>query len=182
MGRTGRKRRQKKVRNYCACDQDEDLILLNSWLAGNGVRRNKKLCLAVFDDTGRGVLTKSKIRAGEELINLPLNLTINVTTILMDSVFCSIFLNNKIKCLVEYEKSVSFQSLMAFYITYLKALDKHSNWFIYIENLPTAYTVPFFLPKELCQYIDCDIMNVILKQKKILSLHFELLKSFYKIL
>uniref|UniRef100_A0A2H1VE78 SFRICE_012671 n=1 Tax=Spodoptera frugiperda TaxID=7108 RepID=A0A2H1VE78_SPOFR len=87
MGRTRRKRNIKKERDFCACDNPEEIILLNSWLSKHGMRRNDKLSLAVFHDTGRGVLTKKKIQSGEELMNLPLNLTINVTTILMDNLF-----------------------------------------------------------------------------------------------
>ncbi|CAK1552738.1 unnamed protein product [Leptosia nina] len=73
-----------------------------------GIERSKKLVLASFSDYGRGVLTKTRIRTGEELINLPLNLTINVTTLLMDEEFCSIFEGS----LLEYKHSVSFQNMI----------------------------------------------------------------------
>ncbi|KAJ0179660.1 hypothetical protein K1T71_004251 [Dendrolimus kikuchii] len=177
MGRTKRKRRQKKPRTYYLCDQQDNLVLLNTWLAKNEMRRNRKLCLAVFDDTGRGVLCKNKIQAGEELINLPLNLTLNVTTILMDSIFCSIFLENKKQCLVEFEGSVSFQALMAFYLSYLKSQGEDSHWYIYIQNLPKLYTVPYFLPNEASQYIDSDILSVVSKQKDVIKMSFNIFEA-----
>lgn len=169
MGRTRRKRSQKKPRKYCACDGTEDVILLNRWLSENGMRCNEKLGLAVFNDTGRGVLTRKKIRAGEELMNLPLNLTINVTTLLMDIPFCNIFLNNKIQCLLQYKQTISFQALMAFYLTYLKSQGKGTKWSVYLESLPKEYTVPYFLPNEIKCSIDADILSVISKQTDIVE-------------
>ncbi|XP_072940830.1 SET domain-containing protein 4 [Epargyreus clarus] len=174
MGRTQRKRKHKKISEFRSCDDDNELIKLNSWLAEQGVRRSSKLVLAVFTDTGRGVLTKKKILAGDELINLPLNLTINVTSLLMDSTFCNIFLENSKHCLLEHKESVSFQSLMAFYLVFLKAQGSNSKWHIYLENLPKSYTVPYFLPKELKHYIDTEIASVISKQKDIIESTFNI--------
>lgn len=180
MGRTKRKRCRKKSRNFCACDSSEDLVLLNSWLTRNGMRRNKNLALAVFDDTGRGVLTKKKIRAGEELITLPLNLNINVITILIDKLFCGIFLENNKNCLLEYKQTVSFQSLMAFYLTFLKVQNSDTKWHIYLENLPKDYTVPYFLPNELKYNIDPDIFSVIEKQKDIIESSYKIFSDILK--
>lgn len=169
MGRTQRKRRQNKVRNFRPCDDEKDLISLNTWLSKQGIRRNDKLVLAVFDDTGRGVLTKKRILAGEELINLPLNSTINVITILTDVTFCSIFLENNKQCLLEYKKSVSFQSLMALYLTYLKIQGDESKWCLYLNSLPTEYTVPYFLSNDIQCHVHADIYTAILKQKDIIN-------------
>lgn len=169
MGRTRRKRGHKKPRKYISCDHSGDVILLNRWLTGNGVRRNVKLGLAVFDDTGRGVITKRKIRAGEELINLPLNLTINVTTLLMDLPFCNIFLDNKKQCLLQYKQTISFQSLMAFYLTYLRSQLENTIWAVYLESLPKNYSVPYFLPKEVKCSIDGGIQSVISKQSDMIN-------------
>lgn len=177
MGRYRRKRSLKKGRNFCACDAKEEIVLLNTWLAENDMRRNEKLVLAIFDDTGRGVLTKKKIRKGEELINLPLNLTINVTTILMDNFFCSIFIENSKPCLIEYKESVSFQSLMAFYLTFLSHQKGNTKWSIYLESLPKEYTVPYFLPNELKQNIDNDILCVVTKQKDIINSSFSIFEN-----
>lgn len=168
MGRTQRKRKQNKERNFRTCDDEKDLILLNTWLSGQGIRRNDKLVLAVFDDTGRGVLTKRKIRAGEELINLPLNSTINVITILTDIPFCSIFLENQTQCLIEHKQSVSFQSLLALYLTYLKVQESETKWHLYLNSLPREYTVPYFLPSNIQCDVHSDIQTVVLKQKDII--------------
>ncbi|XP_068630742.1 SET domain-containing protein 4 [Battus philenor] len=177
MGRTKRRRKLKKKREYCSCNNSEELILLNAWLMKHGVRRNKNLGLAFFKKTGRGVLTKKKICAGDELINLPLNLTINVTTLILDTVFCNIFLENKKQCLIEYKQTVSFQSLMAFYLVYLKLLGTKSKWYIYLESLPKEYTVPYFLPSELRYYIDSEILSVITKQKEIIEKSFNIFEN-----
>lgn len=179
MGRTRKRRRHKKPRRYCACDYNAEIILLNSWLLKNGIRKNEKLGLAVFDDTGRGVLTKKKIKSGEELLNLPLNLTINVTTILTDLPFCNIFLENQKQCLLEYKNSISFQSLMAFYLTFLK-VNMNSKWAVYIESLPKEYTVPYFLPNEIKRFIDDDILTVISKQKDAVELSFNIFVNVLK--
>lgn len=180
MGRARRRRRQKKPRKFCTCDYNQEIILLNSWLSKNGIRKNEKLGLAMFDDTGRGVLTRKKIKPGEELLNLPLNLTINVTTILTDLSFCNIFLENQKQCLLEYKHSISFQSMMAFYLAYLKVQDENSMWGIYMESLPKEYTVPYFLPNEIKCSIDADILAVISKQKDVIDLSFNIFVTVLK--
>ncbi|XP_050342852.1 SET domain-containing protein 4 [Nymphalis io] len=180
MGRTQRQRRHKNLLNFYSCNNEKDLILLSSWLKKHGVRYNKKLVLAVFSDTGRGILTKKKIMAGEELMNLPLNLTINVTSLLMDVVFCSIFLENKIPCLLKYNYKVSFQSLMAFYLVYLKSQGCECKWYIYLESLPKVYTVPYFLPIEIKKHIDDEILSVITKQRAIIEHSFHIFDEILK--
>ncbi|XP_032511036.2 SET domain-containing protein 4 [Danaus plexippus] len=179
MGRTQRNRKHEKLYKFHTCNNENDLILLNSWLKKHGVQYSKKLVLAVFKDTGRGLLTKKKITAGEELLNLPLNLTINVTTLLMDVIFCSIFLDNKVNCLDKYKLKVSFQSLMAFYIMYLKAQGSKSKWYIYLESLPKMYTVPYYLPNDMKNHIDEEIVSVIMKQRNIIEMSYNI---FYDIL
>lgn len=177
MGRTRRRRRQKKPRKFCACNDNPEIILLNRWLAKNGLRKNEKLGLAVFDDTGRGVNTRKEIKPGEELLNLPLNLTINVTTILMDLPFCNIFLENQKQCLLEFKHSISFQSLMAFYLTFLKVQDENSKWGVYLESLPKEYTVPYFLPNEIRCCMDADVLTVISKQTDVINLSFNIFET-----
>lgn len=176
MGRTQRIRSQ-KARSFRTCSAESELIQLNSWLAKEGMFYNNKLVLAVFGATGRGVLTKKKISSGEELMNLPLNLTINVTSILMDATFCNIFVENKKLSLLEYKHSVSFQALMAFYLTFIRSQGKKSKWFVYLESLPKEYTVPYFLPNETKLYVDTDILAVITKQKYIIDTSFLIFKD-----
>ncbi|XP_013201082.1 SET domain-containing protein 4 [Amyelois transitella] len=180
MGRRYRKKRRNN-RTFRTCDEDKDIVYLNSWLSKQGMRRNDKLRLAIFNDTGRGVLTKRKILAGEELMNLPLNSTINVTTILMDIQFCNIFLENTKSCLQEYKQKLSFQSLMAFYLTFLKVQNLESKWGVYLGSLPSNYTVPYFLPNEVLCNIHDDISAVISKQKHVVNTSYhifdEILKS-----
>ncbi|CAG9784801.1 unnamed protein product [Diatraea saccharalis] len=168
MGRTQRKRKRIKSRSFHKCDGETKLIQLNSWLSKEGVRRNHKLILAVFDDTGRGVLTNKKISAGEELITLPINSTINVITILSDIPFRSIFSRNN-ECLLKFKASVSFQSLLAFYLSYLKLRGARTKWFIYLNSLPEEYTVPYFLHKDIQNNLDADIFSIISKQKVIIQ-------------
>lgn len=180
MGRRYRNKRCPKSRTFKTCDDSKEIVLLNSWLSQQGMRRNEKLVLAVFDDTGRGVLTKKKIKPGEELMNLPLNSTINVSTILMDKVFCSIFLENNKRCLLDYKKLVSFQSLLAFYLVFIKMQESNSKWFVYLESLPKEYTVPYFLPNEAKNYLDDDILAVISKQTEIVVTSFHIFDEILK--
>lgn len=180
MGRRYRNKRRRKSRNFTTCDDGKEIVLLNSWLSEQGMRRNEKLVLAVFDDTGRGVMTKKKIKPGEELMNLPLNSTINVSTILMDKAFCSIFLENNTRCLLDYKKSVSFQSLMAFYLVFIKMQGSNTKWFVYLESLPKEYTVPYFLPNEAKNYLDDDILAVISKQTEIVVTSFHIFDEILK--
>ncbi|XP_050676044.1 SET domain-containing protein 4 [Leptidea sinapis] len=174
MGRTKRRRKRNNKQHFRVCCCDDEVIRLNSWLIKQGVRRSKKLKLAIFKESGRGVLTKKNIRAGEELINLPLHSTINVTTLLLDPLFCSIFIDNKKLCLQEFERSVSFQSLIAFYILFLKVQGADSSWHIYLNSLPKTYTVPYFLSNELTCLVDAEIRAVINNQKDIIDSSFNI--------
>lgn len=174
MGRTQRKRKHRKLIQFYTCNNEESSILLNSWLVESGLQSSQKLVFAVFNDTGRGLLTKKKISAGEELMNLPLNLTINVTTLLMDVVFCSIFLENKLSCLVVFKQKVSFQSLVAFYLMYLEAQGANTKWHIYLESLPKEYTVPYFLSSDIIDHIDSEIVSAITIQKNIINTSFNI--------
>ncbi|XP_011548522.3 SET domain-containing protein 4 [Plutella xylostella] len=169
MGRTRRKRSKKKPRCFTTCDHNEELINLNSWLAAQGLCRNDKLVLASFNDTGRGVMTKRKIYPGEELLNMPLNLTINVTTVLMDKTFNQIFCENKMDCLQKYKQSLSFQSLLAFYLVYHKVQESQSLWYLYLKSLPKEYTVPYFLPKDVQNCLDAKMQSVISKQSDVID-------------
>lgn len=177
MGRTRRKRNS-KCNSFKTCENRPEVILLNKWLSEKGCECNKKLTLATFDPTGRGVLTRSKIKAGEELINLPLNLTINVTTILLDETFNKVFLENKLDCIQNYKRSVSFQALLAFYLVYLKSQLKNTKWYVYLESLPQEYTVPYFLPNILKCHLHSDILSIVTKQKDIVNSSFKIFSEF----
>ncbi|XP_053602935.1 SET domain-containing protein 4 [Plodia interpunctella] len=180
MGRRQRKRSRNKSRLFHTCDDGKEIVLLNSWLSKHGMRRYDKLVLAVFNDTGRGVLTKKKIYSGEELMNLPLNLTINVTTILMDNHFCNIFLENTRPCLQDYKHMISFQSLMAFYLAFLKVQSLECKWFVYLESLPKNYSVPYFLPNNVLCDIHDDILDVISKQKHVVNTSYNIFDEILK--
>lgn len=169
MGRTARRRTSKKPRNFTTCEDTEEVVSLNSWLTKQGVCRNEKLILANFDDIGRGVLTKRKIYPGEEFLNMPLNVTINITTVLMDKHFHSVFLENQRNCFEDYRQKLSFQSLLAFYLVYHKGLQSKSKWHLYLKSLPTQYTVPYFLPKEVQCYLDAKILSIISKQGDVIQ-------------
>ncbi|XP_041976695.1 SET domain-containing protein 4 [Aricia agestis] len=177
MGRTQRKRKLKQANKFYTCNNEQDLIALNSWLSKHDVRYSKKLVMAVFDDTGRGVLTKKKIKAGEELMSLPLNLTINVSSLLTDSAFCDIFTSNTSVCLQDYKNSVTFQCLLAFYILYLKSQGLSSKWHIYLESLPKEYTVPYFLPSDIQSHLHKEILSVIENQRNIIDKSFNIFKD-----
>ncbi|XP_045493549.1 SET domain-containing protein 4 [Colias croceus] len=174
MGRTGRWRKHKREYNFHTCNENREVISLNSWLAQCGIQRSKNLSLAVFKDSDRGVLTKKKIKAGEEIVNLPLNLTINVTTLLIDVDFNSIFLDNDKQCLVEYRQCVTFQSLLAFYLLFIKSQDSNSKWHTYLRSLPHTYTVPYFLKQNVQNFLNPEILTVIENQKSVINGSFDI--------
>lgn len=143
--------------------------MFNSWLSKNGIQHSKKLVLSWFSDCNRGVLTKKRINAGDVLLSLPLNLTINVTTLLMDDKFCAIFLESNKQSLLRYKQAISFQCMLAFYLLYLKVQGERSKWHLYMESLPNVYTVPYFLSKETKRFLDPNIESVINKQAHIID-------------
>ncbi|XP_047520952.1 SET domain-containing protein 4 [Pieris napi] len=169
MGRTRRRRKLKRTNCFETCNYSSDLNMLNSWLSKSGIQRSKKLVLTIFSDCNRGVLTKKRIRAGDELLSLPLNLTINVTTLLMDEEFCAIFLDSNILSQMRYKQAISFQCLLAFYLLFLKVQGNSSKWYLYMQSLPKVYTVPYFLTNETKKFLDPNILCVIEKQQHIIN-------------
>lgn len=169
MGRTSRRRRRARraPHSHTGCTS----AALMSWLACRGARRNRKLTLATFCDTGRGVLTRRTLRPGERLLRLPLRATLNVTTLLADSTFNLIFTPG---LLVRYANSLSFQSCLALYLVYLKSMQQESEWYTYLDTLPKEYTVPYYLPSDILKHLPRDLVAIVMKQKYIVDASFNI--------
>ncbi|XP_012522270.1 SET domain-containing protein 4 [Monomorium pharaonis] len=138
MGRTLRKRRQKKRLNFVKSNEntDESLIRLKSWLLSENCMSISYLIPEHFSLSGRGLKTIKRIESNEILIQLPLQMLIT-TDALMQSDIKTLFLYNT-------ADSFSSQCMLAMFIIYEMHLGIKSKWYFYLQTLPQSFTNPDF--------------------------------------
>lgn len=112
MGRTLRKRRQKKKLNFIKLNEniEESLISLKSWLLNENCLSIYYLIPEYFPFIGRGLKTLKHIESNEVLIQLPLRMLIT-TDVLLQSNIRFLFLNN-------ITDSFSPQCMLATFLVY----------------------------------------------------------------
>lgn len=153
MGRTSRKRHQKKKLNKEIAENTEDSLMhFRSWLL-------TKNCSSVYDlvpfnflITGRGLKTLKDIKVNDILIKLPYEILITTCTLSQSNV--SVLFSNT--------EHYSAQCLLAVFILYESHLESTSKWYHYINSLPRNLTNPDFCTqkeKNLLPTLITDYMN-----------------------
>lgn len=137
MGRTSRKRRQKKRLNFVKLNENtgESLIRLKSWLLSENCVSIRYLIPEHFPLSGRGLKTLKRIENNEVLIQLPLRILIT-TDVLLQSDIKTLFLYNT--------DSFSAQCMLATFLIYETHLGIKSKWYLYLKTLPHSFTNPDF--------------------------------------
>lgn len=154
-GRTGR-RRKRKAKQSCidrpaVIDADPMLIKLSQWLCRHGqTKPSTKLRPALFSSTGRGLQATVPVKTGEVLVSIPKSAMITCETVL-----CDALLN---KALQASHLSFKAMEILSFFLLYHKYLGKNSDWHLYIDSLPTTYTVPAY-----CSAEEVDLLPEFLK-------------------
>lgn len=140
MGRTRRKRQQKKERiiRKRNIQSAVDLDNLKSWILFQSHLFKCGLVPHIFPDTGRGLMTLRDIEAGDNLLELPKQCLITTFTVTKSYIF-KIFLT---------EKMYDATCVLATFLVYEKHLDASSWWKPYIDTLPASYTNPEFCFKS----------------------------------
>lgn len=138
MGRTSRKRRQKKRLSLVKLNEntDESLICLKSWLLSENCVSISYLIPEHFPLSGRGLKTLKHIENDEVLIQLPFRMLIT-TDVLMQSDIKTLFLYNT-------ADSFSPQCVLATFLIYETHLGIKSKWYLYLKTLPQSFTNPDF--------------------------------------
>lgn len=173
MGRTARKR--EKRRKLSSVNNSVNLNLMEDWMKFLGWTPVHKLTADIFPETGRGLKCLEAIEAGELLIKIPKNLLITTSSV------CHTFLQ---KIFLQGE-SFDAQSVLAVFLCYQKHLNDFSDWQLYINSLPTFYTVPDYctsqekklLPKFISQDLEPQSRKVVNQFKIIIKSIYELEKK-----
>lgn len=143
MGRTQRKRKQKlKTPKNTIVNNDPSTIKLKQWLCANKWTDETFINISEFEQTGRGVLFKTKKNVGDKLISIPYSMLISLNTLQDDVEF------NK-QILEDFCTPLSMQQGLCLYILYHKHLGLKSLWHQYVDTIPKAFSVPYFcIPRE----------------------------------
>lgn len=141
MGRTSRKRRQKRklyIKESAESEEDSSLVHLKSWLL-------TKNCLSIHDlvpfnffVTGRGLKTLKDVKPNDVLIELPYEILITT----------SVLSQSNISILFSETEYYSAQCLLSIFILYESHLGKDSKWYHYINSLPKILTNPDFCTRK----------------------------------
>lgn len=137
MGRTSRKRRQRKRLNFIKLNKntDESLTHLKSWLLNENCTSIRYLIPKYFPLSGRGLKTLKRIKSDEVLIQLPLQMLLT-TDILSQSYIKTLFLYTT--------DNFSSQCMLATFLVYETHLGIESKWYLYLKTLPQSFMNPDF--------------------------------------
>ncbi|KOX77978.1 SET domain-containing protein 4 [Melipona quadrifasciata] len=178
MGRTSRKRHQKKKLNIKEITENEEhsLMYLKSWLLTKNCSSVYNLTPFNFFTTGRGLKTLKDIKINDILIKLPYEILITT----------SILSQSNVSILFSKIQYYSAQCVLAVFIIYESHLGNASKWHYYINSLPRNLTNPDFctqkeknlLPKFIIDYMDefhkvCNDFRLLIKSMNNLKLNGE---------
>lgn len=140
MGRTSRKRHQKKKLKIkkIAENEEDSLMHLKSWLLTNNCLSVYNLVPYNFHITGRGLKTLKDIKVNDILIKIPYEILITICTLSQSNV-------NILFSKTEY---YSAHCLLAIFIVYELHLGNISKWYHYINSLPKILTNPDFCTQK----------------------------------
>lgn len=162
MGRTYRNRKSSlKKTNNSIIEKSAEIISLNKWIKLHGFQKCKKIRLADFAESGRGVMASEKIHPGDVLMEIPFNLILNMNTLENDIIFKLLFMNLPNYIL----QPQSCQAFLSFYISFLKMSSISSFWTYYIDTIPTYFTVPYFCTDKQLKCFNRDIQNIVETQR-----------------
>lgn len=136
-------------------DADSVFLRLNQWLK-KGKRNFSQVQLkaAVFADTGRGLMATRAVQPGEVLVSIPKEVLITSSKVVEDAVLW--------KALQESHMKFRAMDLLALFLLYQKYLGEKSWWKVYLDSLPTEYSVPAY-----CRQEELDAFPEILKTYKL---------------
>ncbi|XP_029926121.1 SET domain-containing protein 4 isoform X2 [Myripristis murdjan] len=164
VGRAARKRRQKLLnpaQSVSLCHQPL-YVRLMKFLHQRGFT-STLLQPNHFTDTGRGLQVKRTVKPDELLISLPESCLLTTTTVL-DS-----YLGPYIK---RWKPRLSPLLALCVFLVCERHSGEASDWFPYIEALPTTYTCPAYFPDEVMAVLPIGVQRRALEQREaVLELH-----------
>lgn len=141
-GRRARKRRKPspKLIRPVICSQDREIVGLRQWMKTKAGFKCS-LVPAIFQDTGRGLMTKTSISGGDILISLPKTLLITTETVLASQA------GEHVK---NWSPKLTPQEAISVFILWENSQTSQSPWQPYLSSLPKSFTTPgYFSEREL---------------------------------
>uniref|UniRef100_UPI0037E7694C SET domain-containing protein 4 n=1 Tax=Semicossyphus pulcher TaxID=241346 RepID=UPI0037E7694C len=157
-GRALRKRRQKQqsiVQTVSLCHQPQ-YVRLMKFLHKQGFT-STLLQPALFTDTGRGLQALKTIKPGQLIISLPESCLLTTSTVL-DS-----YLGQYIK---NWKPRLSPLLALCVFLVCEQHRGKASDWFPYIDVLPTAYTCPAYYTDDVMAVLPTSVRRRALEQRE----------------
>ena len=170
MGRTGRKRQQRKKPHFQKPQTQNSGTLhnLNRWMLSQNCVPKFALMPHFFPETGRGLMALKDIAVEDILLELPKRLLITTFTV-SQSYISKIFLSDKL-----YDA----QCVLATFLLFEKHLEGSSSWKPYIDTLPMSYSNPEFCSKiEKVILPECITSQLCLISKKCKASYLSLMAS-----
>ncbi|XP_033741298.1 SET domain-containing protein 4-like [Pecten maximus] len=135
------RRRKRKGKTSQIPYLEREYIALSQWMKRNKfVQKRPYLSAAIFNSTGRGLMTRHSISAGSTLVSIPHHLLITPHTVL----------TSVGQHFTKWDKQLSSQQAMSIFLLAERQKQESSFWFPYINVLPKKYTTPaFFSETEL---------------------------------
>ena len=175
MGRRYRKRRRQTANK--AVDVTQTVVELLNWFKKyrqNARQPGPQLRLAIFPDTGRGLMALTPLVPDDILISIPLRFMITRRNV-EDSLKSE-------NCLVIGDlNKLSTHHLIAVFLLLELAKGSDSFWHPYLKTLPDAYSVPYFCSSHEISHLPRYVTEKILKQQKLVAAAYDLTKSHVKI-
>lgn len=157
-GRTARKRRQKNestVRSVSLCHQPQFVNLLK-FLHQRGFSC-ALLQPALFSDTGRGLQALQTIKPGQLVISLPESCLLTTSTVLHSYLGCYI---------KSWKPRLSPLLVLCVFLVCERHRGEASDWFPYIDVLPTAYTCPACFSDDVMALLPTSVQRRALEQRE----------------
>lgn len=139
MGRTRRQRsrtRKEKTKAPVNLSSDDSFVRLTRWMSSRGWKQPSKLCLAKFENTGRGLMARHPIQSGDVLVSIPASLLITTATV------CNSAVGHILKTSATKAEVFLCQEILALFLLWERHLGNSSIWKNYIDTLPLSFTTP----------------------------------------
>ncbi|XP_041803910.1 SET domain-containing protein 4 [Chelmon rostratus] len=157
-GRAGRKRRQRResvVQSVSLCHQLQ-YVRLMKFLHQRGFT-STLLQPALFTDTGRGLQALKTVKPGQLLISLPESCLLTTSTVLNS------YLGQYIK---SWKPRLSPLLALCAFLVCERHRGEASDWFPYIDALPTSYTCPAYFTDEVMAVLPTGVRRRALEQRE----------------
>ncbi|XP_065076842.1 SET domain-containing protein 4 [Ochlerotatus camptorhynchus] len=172
MGRTRRRRNQKNNKSVIQCLEHVELCRL---LCRLGWNNQAELRICDFPETGKGLYSRRHIAIGDTIVRLPFEALISLKNIEEDQIFKQCFDEQALQELSKGE--IQFQSMLAYYLSYLSLQEVDGGYRAYIYSLPKEFAVPYFCSKQEMAFLPDTVLKKMVDQNELIKKNYAKLES-----